>query len=1118
MNLLKSIDNDTESINSKVTTPSCTASITTTSSSTTTTATTTESSDTDIPPPTITTSSILAATALTTATLSATNGFNKSFSIINTNINNNNNNNNSNNNNNINLNTLNNNNIIKTKKLNTNNIKININNKFNTIGRTNYNCKEESDHLTQLLLQPRLSLNGNCSPPIINSTTATLIKKPIPKKILTTGANNLTTTTTTTLINTSGIGFKHLEPPPISLLGGHHNDRNLSSSFQPIITRTSTTKKTNSTDEIHGIATTELLMRSNNCQNENVVLNVDNLRRFSAASACSGQTGSGGQKFNDIVGPKFGMSRPQFGQSVSQQGFFSSHDSLTAPCVQSRASHPHVSVTASEMDLSRKQRRKERSNRLKPTTSGEQPLLGGSWNRSGVVRGSQDNTLNTTHSNNYLSGGASCNGTDRLSRRTGGGGGGGAGGASGGGTSGGCQQGTNTSRVHTARNSASSSATITPKLSFVFDPAGRLHYYWSMVVSLAFLYNFWVIIYRFAFQEINGHTIIVWFCLDYFSDFLYLIDILFHFRTGYLEDGVLQTDSTKLRQHYMNSTTFYIDCLCLLPLDFLYLSIGFNSILRSFRLVKIYRFWAFMDRTERHTNYPNLFRSTSLIHYLLVIFHWNGCLYHIIHKNNGFGSRNWVYHDSESADVVKQYLQSFYWCTLALTTIGDLPKPRSKGEYVFVILQLLFGLLLFATVLGHVANIVTSVSAARKEFQAKLDGVKTYMRMRRVPNHLQVKVIKWFDYLWLTQKCSDEERAVSCLPDKLKAEIAINVHLDTLKRVEIFQNTEAGFLCELVLRLRPVLFSPGDYICRKGEVGKEMYIVNRGRLQVVADNGKTVMASLKAGSYFGEISILNMGTAGNRRTASVRSVGYSDLFVLSKKDMWDVLKEYPTARVRLESIAVKRLEKYKKAPLEKITYFNPVAMGRCQSTPGLVESEGRTTLEDMWLPPPSSAPPIAYNQTLNYSRAPSPRSQHTIITERPPRTSESPGSMSPSVHSSQDERPRSRATSHQSRPQSQPCRGQICGSISHIESCGGGATPLLGSHEALEDEIKRLRERLHTVESENQALNTKLSQQQWELENRLAEIEMQICGASSASSIDPENDTEELERNRESII
>ncbi|KAK7580436.1 hypothetical protein V9T40_001065 [Parthenolecanium corni] len=257
--------------------------------------------------------------------------------------------------------------------------------------------------------------------------------------------------------------------------------------------------------------------------------------------------------------------------------------------------------------------------------------------------------------------------------------------------------------------------------TFVFDPAGRISYYWHMVVSMAFLYNLWVIIFRFAFAEINRDTILFWFCFDYLSDLVYALDILISFRIGYQDDGVLQTDTVKLRNHYMNSTNFYVDCLCLLPLDFLYLSIGFNSVLRLFRLVKVYRFWMFMDRTERHTNYPNLFRSLTLLHYLLVTFHWNGCLYHIIYKNNNFGSKNWVYTDTESSDVLKQYLQSYYWCTLALTTIGDLPKPRSNFEYGFVIMQLLFGLLLFATVLGHVASIVVSVSASKKEFQGKLN-------------------------------------------------------------------------------------------------------------------------------------------------------------------------------------------------------------------------------------------------------------------------------------------------------------------------------------------------------------------------------------------------------------
>jgi len=38
---------------------------------------------------------------------------------------------------------------------------------------------------------------------------------------------------------------------------------------------------------------------------------------------------------------------------------------------------------------------------------------------------------------------------------------------------------------------------------------------------------------------------------------------------------------------------------------------------------------------------------------------------------------------------------------------------------------------------------------------------------------------------------------------------------------------------------------------------------------------------------------------GNRRTANIRSVGYSDLFVLSKEALWNALREYPEAKKKL---------------------------------------------------------------------------------------------------------------------------------------------------------------------------------------------------------------------------
>ncbi|CAF5227578.1 unnamed protein product, partial [Rotaria magnacalcarata] len=93
--------------------------------------------------------------------------------------------------------------------------------------------------------------------------------------------------------------------------------------------------------------------------------------------------------------------------------------------------------------------------------------------------------------------------------------------------------------------------------------------------------------------------------------------------------------------------------------------------------------------------------------------------------------------------------------------------------------------------------------------------------------------------------------------------------------------------------MRAYIFTPGDIICRKGEVAREMFIIADGVLEVVNDQDD-VLTRLVAGDFFGEIGILNIDGA-NRRTADVRSVGYSELFSLSKEDVLEGCRDYPEA-------------------------------------------------------------------------------------------------------------------------------------------------------------------------------------------------------------------------------
>ncbi|XP_037823475.1 uncharacterized protein LOC119611809 isoform X3 [Lucilia sericata] len=488
----------------------------------------------------------------------------------------------------------------------------------------------------------------------------------------------------------------------------------------------------------------------------------------------------------------------------------------------------------------------------------------------------------------------------------------------------------------------------------VVNPDENFYFYWLMVLTICVLYNLWTLIVRQSFPELQNAVPTFWFICDTLTDIVFIFDIFVQLRTGYLEQGLMVYDDKKLMSHYVHSRDCFLDIIALVPFDLLQLKMGSQPLLRFTRFFKVYRSVRFYYIVESRTVWPNLWRVVNLIHILLILAHWFGCFYYLLSEAEGFQG-DWVYpyRPGDYATLTRKYLGSLYWSTLTLTTIGDLPTPETNAEinfsvdgprsiprrgiksrllqfgsnygYIFTIVSYLIGVFIFATIVGQVGNVITNRNANRLEFERLLDGAKTYMRHHKVPGGMKRRVLRWYDYSWSRgriQGGGDINTALGLLPDKLKTELALHVNLSVLKKVTIFQECQPEFLHDLVLKMKAYIFTPGDSICRKGEVAREMFIIADGILEVLSETGK-VLTTMKAGDFFGEIGILNLDGL-NKRTADVRSVGYSELFSLSREDVLAAMKDYPEAQEILQTLGRKRLmevrcvnKKYAKAQADK---------------------------------------------------------------------------------------------------------------------------------------------------------------------------------------------------------
>jgi CRP-like cAMP-binding protein len=124
---------------------------------------------------------------------------------------------------------------------------------------------------------------------------------------------------------------------------------------------------------------------------------------------------------------------------------------------------------------------------------------------------------------------------------------------------------------------------------------------------------------------------------------------------------------------------------------------------------------------------------------------------------------------------------------------------------------------------------------------------------------------------------------------------------DFIRKVPLFAGLLQSEVDRIALVMHPLQLREGELVCSEGDPGHQFYVIADG--EVAVERGGKTVTKLHGGDYFGELALLDRGP----RSASVRALGDSKVYVLNEQSFVGVLNEVPALAQKLLASLAARL-------------------------------------------------------------------------------------------------------------------------------------------------------------------------------------------------------------------
>jgi len=398
----------------------------------------------------------------------------------------------------------------------------------------------------------------------------------------------------------------------------------------------------------------------------------------------------------------------------------------------------------------------------------------------------------------------------------------------------------------------------------------------------AFLVGFWIPLRLIGYLP----NVEVEVCIDLLISVVAAINVYMHFKSN--------AHGPKVIKNWL-SFGLWCDLICLLPLSLI--ALVFYDTTSSYILL----FNLLAARHVRHIkSFMDSFDNLKPISYRLIpILIMLPLLVHLV-------ACGWIALGSGTAgpdkDSVTEYIKGIYWAFTTLTTVGygDI-SAKSNYQMLYTCFVEVMGVGVFGYILSNVASLLARSDAAREHHMDNLDKVELYMNSHEVPVQLRSRVRSYYHYMWQNKKGYQDNSIVEDLPVKLQSDLYLHINKPILEKVPFLKGAHPDLIEDLVHQLEFRICVPGERVFRKGDHGDAMYFVHKGQVEIIDDDGNTIV-TLGEGAFFGEMALLS----NIQRTRTVRSVEFCEFYVLEKTHFEKACELYPDFLAHMHDVVAKR--------------------------------------------------------------------------------------------------------------------------------------------------------------------------------------------------------------------